>query len=78
MLCLSRQLKRKKGEDQPSARDTKRARGKPEQDLSGEIPIPSADETLTTPEIPAAPSGVSPSSSTSTPISLREPRQALV
>ena len=29
----------------------------------------SADETLTTPEIPAAPSGVIPSSSTSTPIS---------
>ena len=25
-----------KGEDQPSARDTKRARGEPEQDLSGE------------------------------------------
>ena len=43
----------------------KRARGEPEQDLSGEIPIPSADEMLTTPEIPAAPSGVIPSSSNS-------------
>ena len=59
----------KEGEDQPSVRDTKRARGKPEQDLSGEIPIPNADETLTTPEIPAAPSGMIPSSSASTPIS---------
>ena len=37
--------------------------------MSGEIPIPSADETLTTPEIPAAPPGVIPSSSISTPIS---------
>ena len=36
--------------------------------MSGETPIPSADEILTTPEIPAAPSGVIPSSSTSTPI----------
>ena len=33
----------------------KRGRVEPEQDLSGEPPIPSADETLTTPEIPAAP-----------------------
>ena len=39
----------KEGEDQPSARDTKRARGEPEQDFSSEIPIPSADETLTPP-----------------------------
>ena len=31
--------------------------------------IPSADETLTIPEIPAVPSGVTPSSSTSVPIS---------
>ena len=31
--------------------------------MSGEIPIPSADESLTNPEIPAAPSGVIPSSS---------------
>ena len=37
----------KEGEDHPSARDIKRACGEPEQDLSGEIPIPSADETLT-------------------------------
>ena len=53
----------KESEDQPSVRGT-------DQDLTGEIPIPSADETLTTPEIPTAPSGVIPSSSTSTPISL--------
>ena len=33
-------------EDHSSVRDVKRARGEPEQDLSGEIPIPSADETL--------------------------------
>ena len=59
----------KEGEDQPIARDTKRARWEPEQDLSGEIPVPSAEETLTTAEIPAAPSGVIPSSSNSTPIS---------
>ena len=31
---------------------------KPAQDLSGEIPIPSADETLTNSEVPAVPSGV--------------------
>ena len=36
---------------------------KPAQDLSGDTPIPSADETLTNPEIPAVPSGVIPSSS---------------
>ena len=35
------------GEDHSSARDARRAREEPEQDLSGEIPIPSADETLT-------------------------------
>ena len=39
----------KEREDQPSARDSKRACGEPEQDLSGEIPIPCADGTLTTP-----------------------------
>ena len=49
----------KKAEDQLCARDAKRARGVPEQVLSGEIPIPSADETLTTSEIPAAPFGES-------------------
>ena len=43
----------------------KRVGGELEQDLSGDIPIPSADET---PEIPAVPSGSSPSSSTSIPI----------
>ena len=58
----------KEGEDQPSVRDTKRARGEPEQDLSGEISV-SADETLNSPEVPAAPSNVIPSNSTSTPIS---------
>ena len=57
------------GEDHSSARDAKRARGEPEQDFSGEILIPIADETLTHPEIPAVPSGSTPSSSTSIPIS---------
>ena len=41
----------KEGEDHSIARDVKRARGELEQGMSGEIPIPSADETLTTPEI---------------------------
>ena len=63
----------KEGEDQPSARDTKRARGEPEQDLSGEIPIPSADETL----IPAAPSGVFRQVRIQLR-SLQEPHQAVV
>ena len=36
----------KEGENQPSVRDTKRACGEREQDLSGEIPVPSADETV--------------------------------
>ena len=57
-----------KGEDHSSARDVMRARGEPEQDLSGEIPIPSADETLTPPEILSVPSGSTPSSSTPVPI----------
>ena len=57
------------GEDQPSVRHVKRARGEPEQDLSGEIPIPSADETVTPPEILVVPSGSIPSSSTSILIS---------
>ena len=43
--------------------------GEPEQDFSGEIPIPSADETLTPPEIPAVPSSSTPSSSTLIPVS---------
>ena len=59
----------KEGEDQPSARDTKRARGEPVQDLSGEIPVPSADETLTLPDIRAVPSSSTPSGSTPIPIS---------
>ena len=50
----------KEGEDHPRARDIKRACGELEQDLSGEIPIPSADETLTLPEIPAVPSRSTP------------------
>ena len=57
-----------KGEDHSIARDVMRARGEPEQDLSGEIPIPSADETLTPPEILSVPSGSTPSSWTSIPI----------
>ena len=57
------------GEDHSSARDAKQARGEPEQDLSSEIRIPSADETLTPPEILAMPSGSTSSSSTSIPIS---------
>ena len=59
----------KEGEDHSSTRDVKRARGEPDQDLSGEILVPSADETLTPPEIPAVPSNLNPSSSTPIPIS---------
>ena len=73
MSCLDHQLKKKKGE---GGRDAMRARGEPEQDLSGEILIPSADETMTTPQIPVLPSSVIPSSSTSLPIS-PEPLQAV-
>ena len=58
----------KEGEDQSSARDVKRARGEPEQDLSSEIPVPSADEPLTPPEIPVALSGSTSSRSISIPI----------
>ena len=47
-----------------------RRKKEPEQDLSREIPIPSADETLTTPEILVVPSSAVQSSSTSIPISL--------
>ena len=43
--------------------EAKRAREEPAQDLSGQIPIPSSDEMMTNPEMPAVPSGVSPSSS---------------
>ena len=59
-------IEEENGEDHSSARDVKRARGEPEQDLSGEIPIPSAD--VTPPEILSVPSGSTPSSSTSIPI----------
>ena len=48
-------------EDRSSVREAKRARVEPAQDLSGEIPIPSADEMLTIPEIPPVPSSVIPS-----------------
>ena len=64
-------------EDHSSVRDVKRARGEPDRDLSGETLIPIADETLTPPEIPAVPSGSTPSSSNSIPISL-EPLEAVV
>ena len=65
--CLNHQLKRKKKVKVP--RDAKRARGEPEQDLSVEIPIPGADDTLTTPEIPVLPSDAIPSSLAPIPIS---------
>ena len=41
-VVLEPSTEEKEGKDQPSVRDTKRPRGEPEQDLSGEIPIPSA------------------------------------
>ena len=50
--------------------------GEPEQDLSGEITVPSAHETLTTPEIPVLPYGALPSSSLQFR-SLWEPHQAV-
>ena len=59
----------KEGEDQSSARETKRSRGEPEQALSGEVPSRSADETLTTPKTLGVPSGAIPSRSTPFPIS---------
>ena len=62
-------LEKREGEDRSSVRDTKRARGEPEQDLSGEIPIPSADETLTLSETPVVPSSLNPPSSTPIPTS---------
>ena len=46
-----------------SIREAKRAREEPAQDLSDEIPIPSANETVTSHEIPEVPSGAIPSSS---------------
>ena len=49
--------------DHSSGREVKRPCGEPEQDLSEDIPIPSADETLNPPELQT-----SPSSSTSIPI----------
>ena len=48
--------------DHSGGREVKQPRGEPQQDLSGEIPIPSADETLHPPELQT-----SPSSSTSIP-----------
>ena len=43
-------------EDHSSVRGAKRARGEPEQDFSGEVPIRSADETMNPPELQTAPS----------------------
>ena len=53
-------------EDHSCSREAKRARGEPEQDLSGEIPIPSGDETLNPTELQTT-----PSSSTSFPVPSR-------
>ena len=68
----------KAGEDHSSTRDVKRAGGKPEKDLSGELPITSADETLTPPEVPGVPSSSTPSSSRLPFRSLLAPLQAVV
>ena len=51
------------------ARGAKRARVEPEQELSCEPPSSSADDTLTSPDIPVLSSDAIPSSSTSIPIS---------
>ena len=56
-------------EDRSSVREARGVGEEPAQDLSGEISIPSADETLTNPEIPAVPSGGIPSSSIPSQIS---------
>ena len=56
-------------EDQSLAREAKRGRGEQVQDLSVEIAIPSAGETLNTPETPVVPSSSNPSSSNSIPTS---------
>ena len=57
------------GADRSRVPEAKKAREEPAQDLSCEIPIPSADETLTIPEIPAVPSGAIPSNSITVQIS---------
>ena len=56
-------------EDRSSVRGDIRARDEPAQDLSGAIPIPSADEMRAIPEIPAVSSGVIPSNSNPVQIS---------
>ena len=68
-IVLGPPTEEKEGEDQPSVRDAKRARGGPEQDLPDEIPIASADDTFTTPEILVLPSDAISPSSTPIPIS---------
>ena len=68
-VMLEPPTEEREGEDQSSVWDTKRARGEPEQDLSGEIPIPSPGETLTPREIPVVPSSLIPPSSTPFPTS---------
>ena len=65
-------------EDRSSVWEAKRAREEPAQDLLGEMPIPSADETLTIPEIPPVPSGVIPYPTPFQFGSLREPLQVVV
>ena len=50
--------------DHSSVQDAKQARREPGQDLSGEIPIPSAEETLIPPKIFTVPSGSTSSTST--------------
>ena len=67
MSCLNHELKRKKVRINQVLLTPSGPVGN--QNLSGEIPIPSADETLTPPEIPAVPSSSTPSSSTQIPIS---------
>ena len=61
-----------------SVREAKRAREKLAQDSSGEIPIPSADETLTILEIPPVPPGVIPYPTQFQFRSLREILQVVV
>ena len=71
MSCLDHQLWRLK------LKTVQVAREEPAQDLSGEIPLSSADETLTIPEIPLVPSGATPPSSTSIRMS-PEPLEVVV
>ena len=63
VLCRDHQLQRLKSKNAQVSGRPNRAREEPAQDLSCEIPIPSADEMQTNPEIPHVPSSVIPSSS---------------